>query len=475
MTKQQPAQQDRPRAVMTLAYARKAAAVLSAVAYVAAVAGLVVVKLVPLKYLLVLVLLTAIGMAVLLRAQLRKQLSRAKSVASIVLSLLISLICAGVLATTATLHGFLSEVQQAEYSTETYSIVAKKDRQITLASASTAALLGSDQYLEQVQAELGARTPAAPTSHPNLAAIVAAVDDKKTDTAVLSSAYMSVLHDNSLAFYDSIEVLATFTIRVKSTQRSQIDVTKPFVVYISGIDTHGKIGTVARSDVNMLVVVNPQSNEILLVNTPRDYYVQLHGTTGTKDKLTHAGLYGVDMSRQTLEDLYDTKIGAYIRVNFDSLVEIVDALGGVEVYSDYAFKSFRVGYNHMDGQAALAFARERYSFAEGDRQRGRNQQRVIEAIISKMNNLRNLLRYQAILHAVQGAIQTNIGEENLAKLANHQLDTLRGWSVESISVDGSGAMSPTYSMGAQPLYVMVPDQQTVATAKQKIADVLGSR
>ena len=178
------------------------------------------------------------------------------------------------------------------------------------------------------------------------------------------------------------------------------------------------------------------------------------------------------MSRQTLEDLYSTQISTYLRVNFDSLVEVIDALGGVDVYSDYDFLTFHTGYNRVDGKQALTFARERHSFNEGDRQRGKNQQHVIEAIVAKLNNPRNVLNYQAIMKAVKGAVQTNLSEGDLTKLINQQLDTMKAWSTESIAVDGTGAMNATYSMGNQRLYVMIPDQATVDAAKQKIADTL---
>lgn len=459
----------------TLLTVRKVLAVASLVAYLLAVGSLVVAKFIPAKYLWILLPLSAIGMAVVLRAQFRKNVSTLKSVWLIILSLVIGGVSVAAFSTVMSLSSFIAGVQQADYAVETYSIIAKKDRNMTLHEAKTAALLSDDKTVNEVTRELKKKTPASPTQYDNLAAATVALEDGGVDTAVLNSGYMDIVRENSSAFYASIEVLATFTVRAKATTASQVDVTQSFVLYISGIDTYGEISTVSRSDVNMLAVVNPQTNKILLVNTPRDYYVQLHGTTGTKDKLTHAGIYGIDMSRQTLEDLYGTKIDAYVRVNFSSLVEIVDSLGGVEVYSDYTFKSFHTGSNYVNGKQALEFARERYSFSEGDRQRGKNQQRVIEAIITKMNNPKNILNYRNILNAVQDAVQTNVGQDSLAELANHQLDTLSAWSVESISVDGSGAMAPTYSMGAQPLYVMVPDQSTLDTAKQKISDTLSGR
>lgn len=460
---------------LTLLTVRKVLAVASLVAYLLAVGSLVVAKFIPAKYLWILLPLSAIGMAVVLRAQFRKNVSTLKNVWLIILSLVIGGVSVAAFSTVMSLSSFIAGVQQADYAVETYSIIAKRDRNVTLAEAKTAALLNDDQNASEVTRELKRKTPASPMQYDTVAAATVALEDGGVDTAVLNSGYMDIVRENSSAFYASIEVLATFTVRVKNTTSAQVDVTQSFVLYISGIDTYGEIGTVSRSDVNMLMVVNPQTHNVLLVNTPRDYYVQLHGTTGIKDKLTHAGLYGVDMSRQTLEDLYDVSIDAYVRVNFSSLVAIVDAVGGVDVYSDYAFKQFSEGQNHLDGKQALAFSRERYSFSEGDRQRGKNQQRVIEAIISKLNNPKNVLNYQAILGAVQGAVQTNIGQDNLARLANQQLDTLRPWKVYSISVDGTGATAATYSMGAQQLYVMIPDQQTIDTAKQKIADTLGGR
>jgi len=183
-----------------------------------------------------------------------------------------------------------------------------------------------------------------------------------------------------------------------SKTSTNTNIKKPYTIYISGIDSYGEVDTVSRSDVNILAVVNPKDNKVLLVNTPRDYYVQLHGTTGVRDKLTHAGIYGIDMSKNTLQDLYGTKVDYTVRINFSSLLKLVDAAGGINVYSDYTFKaggySFVQGYNTLDSKQALVFARERYAFADGDRQRGKHQQRVIEALITKLSQPRVLLGYQ---------------------------------------------------------------------------------
>ena len=245
-------------------------------------------------------------------------------------------------------------------------------------------------------------------------------------------------------------------------------------------DSHESL-RIARREVHfalerciLLSKINPAKRTMLLVNTPRDYYVQLHGMAGIPDKLTHAGIYGIDMSRQTLGDLYGVEIPYYVRLNFTSLVKMVDVVGDITVDSDYAFHSFQAGKNTLDSKRTLEFARERYSFSDGDRQRGRNQQKVIEAIVAKMSEPRNLTRYNAILSTLQSSLQTNMSQETIASLIKMQLNDFKGWQVESISVDGAGATRQTYSMGAMPLYVMIPDGASVERAKERIGEYLQS-
>jgi LCP family protein required for cell wall assembly len=311
----------------------------------------------------------------------------------------------------------------------------------------------------------------------NLTEITVALDSGDIKLATVNSSYVQLLSENYNKFYSSIEVIKTITIKVKKeTTTNKVDVAKPFIVYISGIDTYGNISTVSRSDVNIIAVVNPVTHKILLVNTPRDYYVQLHGTTGVKDKLTHAGIYGIDMSVDTMEDLYGINIDYYVRVNFSSLTNIVEALGGVDVNSVYNFKAggydFNVGINHLNGKQALAFSRERHSFEAGDRTRGENQQRVIEAIIAKINNPSTLINYQNIVSSIQDAIETNMPAEAITKLIKNQLNSMSKWGTESISVDGAGSHNSTYSMGSMQLYVMEPDVKSVKNAKQEIQQYL---
>ena len=225
------------------------------------------------------------------------------------------------------------------------------------------------------------------------------------------------------------------------------------------------------------MTVNPKTKQILLTSIPRDYYVQLHGTTGSRDKLTHAGIYGTDMSVQTIEDLLGIEINYYIKVNFSSFIDIINAIGGIEVYSKYEFTSidgyhYQQGYNELNGEEALSFARERKAFMEGDRQRGADQQAVIEAMIKKMSNKSILTKYESLLDSIDGKFQTNMNYKKITSLIKMQLDDMSSWNVVSIALDGSNGSEYTYTGGNQKLYVMIPDESTIDNASSLINAVL---
>ena len=259
---------------------------------------------------------------------------------------------------------------------------------------------------------------------------------------------------------------------------------EPFVVYLSGVDNRGELTENARSDVNILAVVNPVTKQAALINTPRDYYVDLAGTE-SKDKLTHAGLYGVETSMATLGNLYGVDVDHYIRINFAGFISIIDAIGGVDVYSDQAFTSvgspgyydpttFAEGWNHLDGKSALAFARERHAFASGDIQRGINQMKVIDAMANKLKSPTVLMSFSKLMDAVSNCFVTSLSQEQISALVRMQLGDLANWDIESCSVTGSsGKSSQCYSAKGQSLYVMKPDESSVSKAKELIASVLG--
>lgn len=249
-------------------------------------------------------------------------------------------------------------------------------------------------------------------------------------------------------------------------------------ILISGIDVSGPINTTSRSDVNIIMTVNPRTHTIQLTTTPRDYFVKIPGVSGDqRDKLTHAGVYGVHASMRTLQNLYGIEIHDYIRINFDSLVQLVDALGGVDVNSEVEFDSggdnhFVKGINHLNGEQALYFSRTRYGFVDGDNQRGRNQMLVLTGIIDKLQSPALLKNPTGVLDVVSRSMQTSVSSSNISKVIAWQLDNPKGWTINRQSVTGTDDYLETFSMPGTELYVMWPDEQEVKNARDTIRQVM---
>ena len=261
-------------------------------------------------------------------------------------------------------------------------------------------------------------------------------------------------------------------------QRAEGSLTsESFTVLISGIDVRGSISTTSRSDVNILMTVNPKTHQILLTTTPRDYYVYIPEVSGDmRDKLTHAGIYGIRSSMATLENVYGIPLDYYVRVNFTSLITIVDALGGVDVYSEYSFTSrdcsFQAGMNHMNGEQALAFSRARYNFASGDNQRGKNQEAVLTAIINKVTSPEVLLHADDLIETAAGCTQTSVSRDEISSLVRRQLQEGAKWDIVSQAATGTGDSQPTFSMGSIKLYVMWPNEDVIESLSGKMKDLL---
>lgn len=253
-------------------------------------------------------------------------------------------------------------------------------------------------------------------------------------------------------------------------------VPETFIMYLSGIDTYGGVSARSRSDVNILAIVNTKTKNVLLLSTPRDYYVSFNAIGGARDKLTHAGIYGVDASIDALEQLYGIQVDYYLRLNFSGFIDIIDALGGIEVYSDYDFtvtpiRTYQKGINQLSGLEALAFARERYSFPEGDFQRAKNQMEVIRAVIQKCASSSMLVNYASVMEAVSGSFETSMTKEQIASLVKMQLSDMARWNVTSYTVDGHSMYAETFSLPGTELYVIEPDYATVETAKGMIRGI----
>ena len=253
-----------------------------------------------------------------------------------------------------------------------------------------------------------------------------------------------------------------------------------FNVYISGIDTEGDVTAKSRSDVNIIMSINPVTHQVLLLSTPRDYYVPLSISNGVKDKLTHAGNYGINVSMDTLEMLYDIKLDYFIRLNFTGFVDIIDALGGIDVVSDYSFSTHGYSYSeglnsNLSGIQALWFARERHAFAEGDNQRGRDQMKVIEAVIKKAQSSALLNNYDEIFANISKSFQTNMPKKDIKALVKYQLNETPNWKVVSTSVTGTGRSDVTYSVPNSRAYVMDPDANSVNEAKKLLQKIQNNK
>ncbi len=305
---------------------------------------------------------------------------------------------------------------------------------------------------------------------------------KEIDASLIEESYHKIFEENYDIYASNTKVLYTFTVEYEEVEiKKDTDITKnSFNLFISGIDTYGNINVNSRSDVNMVVTVNPKTHKISLVDIPRDYYVSVDGKNGLKDKLTHAGITGVDTSVKSVEKLLDIDINYYVKFNFTSLVKIVNKIGPIRVYSDESFvsgiydpgvkKEYRYykGWNTLNGEEALSFARERHAFEDGDRVRGKHQQQLIEAIFKKVISPSIIINYPSLLDALSETFITNLEDDNLKKMIKLQIDENADWQIEKFVLDGSNGYEYTYSYPKQKLYVMIPNEDSINTAKELI-------
>lgn len=301
----------------------------------------------------------------------------------------------------------------------------------------------------------------------------------KSKAMVLSGSYATLLESVDSNYASNLKTIYTYKIKKKnSNSATQVD-SKVFNIYISGIDTYGPISTVSRSDVNIIMTVNMNTHKILLTTTPRDAYVKIPGGGADQyDKLTHAGIYGVETSEQTLEDLYGIKIDYYARINFTSFLKLIDQLGGVTVHNDQAFTQgkfdFPVGDIQMNSEQALGFVRERYNLDGGDNDRGKNQEKVISAILNKLASLKSVSNFTSIVNNLQDSVQTNMSLNPINALANTQLESGSKFTVTFQVVTGTGSTGQltSYAMPNSSLYMMKLDNSSVESASQAIKKLM---
>lgn len=314
---------------------------------------------------------------------------------------------------------------------------------------------------------------------------------KEVGALIMNGASVAILQENEgyEDFTEKIRILETmpFAQLEETTEPSTEETTEPeiprdvtnapFVVYISGSDTRSSMLTVSRSDVNILVVVNPVTKQVLLINTPRDYYVANPIGDGAKDKLTHCGLYGAECSMETLSALYDLEIDYYGQINFTGFETLIDAIGGITVHSDQAFKArdtyISVGENHLNGSQALDFARERYRVSGGDNGRGKNQMKMVKAVIEKLTTGTTIIsNYSSILGSLGGMFSTSMEMDDISLLVKMQLSDMASWNIQSFAVTGVGGSEKTYSIPGEYAYVMYEDENSTAYAAELAARVI---
>lgn len=370
----------------------------------------------------------------------------------------------------------------ADTSSYTYGILSELDRENT------------DTALEQIFTKLGDNIKV--TEYSGLTELADGLIKGECQAILLNGGYVDVLDqiDHYTTFSSQVRIVSTEKIE-KLVERKNPETTvspnkadasaneqaqevqdtdEVYTIFISGIDTRGGMTASSLSDVNIILTLNTKTRQILMISTPRDFFVPLSISNGVPDKLTHAGVYGVNVCMDTLEMLYDININYYFRLNFGGFIQIIDELGGITVHSDYDFDTsgfhFNKGDNTVYGEQALAFCRERYSFSEGDRQRGRNQMAVIQGVVNKITSPELLKSYLSIIDSLEGCFETNIPYDVISELVRQQLDKGGNWEVLSYSANGTGDTQKPYSM-SQKAYVMIPDQATVDKAKSLMRKV----
>ena len=375
--------------------------------------------------------------------------------------------------------------ETAAVSNYTMSIAVLKDSEISSVSQleSVAAPIDNDQ--ENVQKliddiQKNQQKTLTVTSIESYLEAYKQLQSGEVKAIVLNEAFENIIESEYPNYADTIKKIYKMGVK-KKVKGPKASKGNGMTIYVSGIDTYGPINSVSRSDVNILMTVNTDTKKVLLTTTPRDSYVPIaDGGNDQYDKLTHAGIYGVDASIHTLENLYGIDINYYARLNFTSFLKLIDLLGGIDVYNDQEFnahtndgKHYPVGNLHLNSKDALGFVRERYALADGDRDRGRNQQKVITAIIQKLTSTEVLTNYSAVIQGLQESVQTNMPVEVMTDLVNRQLEKGGKYDVQSQDLKGTGRMDlPSYAMPGSQLYMMEVSQDSLASVKAAMTYVL---
>lgn len=383
---------------------------------------------------------------------------------------------------------FLDRITNSnKVQTEEYCVVVYKDGPYNtledIEGKEVAIFTSSDGRYAEAQKKLSEEVNIRFVSELKLSSLAEKLLTKEKEIIFVSRITYDGLCESINTFKKTTKVIHTVKLQQQNQENAKnVDVTEmPFNVYISGLDVEGTIDVLSRSDVNMIMTINPKTHKILLTSIPRDYYVQVPAFGNVSDKLTHTGIYGIGETISTVEQLTGAEINYYIKVNYTTVTQLVDAIGGITVDSDYEFSThgmdtsyyFNEGENYLDGSRALAFARERKSFSDGDFQRNKNQQKVLKGILDKaLSSETILMSYTDILSALGDYIDINMTKKDMQALVKMQLQDMPDWTIIQQSISGTGGSDVCYSLGGLYASVVYIDSQSVADAVAKIDSVM---
>lgn len=418
----------------------------------------------------------------------RSMASEVMMVVGKILSLVLSIVLLiGTIYATNTSQS-IKKVASNTVTTTTYNLyVLKSDKYTKLSDLANDKIgyfnHGKSKSYDKAKAKLSDALTFQVANYTTTDALADALYDNSVEGIFVSESYGTVIKKRHPSFDKDTKILWTVTVTTSDNiATTNKDITKQaFVLYVAGVDSRGSVTKTSRADVNMLITVNPTTHQILLTSIPRDSFVALANTNYEyKDKLTHACLFGTNNSVKTVEHLMDIDVDFYARVGFTMITKLVDAVGGVKIYSEKTFVPWtnrnvivKKGWQTMDGKTALAFARERHAYEQGDRHRAANQQTVIKALINKMTSSTTYLtHYNQILSAIAGSFQTNLSEDQISKLVKYQLSESPKWEMMSSVLNGnSEKVTGGYLMPNSSLYYMILDQKSVNKNRQYIINM----
>ena len=363
-----------------------------------------------------------------------------------------------------------------------YSIVAQRSSGVELSARTEirAGIQSTDAFRKDAEKETKKLASVSFEEFENLSEMINATENNDVDIAVMQSAMLDAFAEYFPDAFDNLDILATFRTGTDATKNpasgAKVDISKPFSVYVSGLDVEGDISQPGRSDSNMLILVDPERYRMLIISTPRDYYVKLHGIGSTPDKLSHAGLYGIDVCERTIGDIYGIDIDYHVQINFTTISTFVESMGGITVINPREFKlwgqTYKEGKIYLNGDQALLFSRARYGLEEGDIDRGKNQMLVIEGIIDRVTSPEVVVHYRKLIDNISGTFLSNIPPSVITQLFSRQISLGGDWTIEKMNATGRNDRMPTYSMGSEELSVVRPDQLSVFEIQQAIDEFM---